>query len=226
MGFPKDVANRAFIECGRYCCICHEKKGSKMELHHIKPKEKGGDDTFDNCIPLCFDCHADVGAYDSKHPKGHKYSEAELKGHRDKWYSIMLYSGGLSNSGYLRLDQDLFQKIRIILPTEMMIKLQTRNFEEYISICQELENFAQECTKPEHEFMDIELETLKKNIASDIRTFMLGLSVNCCRILGVPEAVNQNDLSKWIEATCDSANEIWWKYDEIIRLGRRKLGVQ
>ena len=59
-----------------------------MEIHHIVPKEQGGDDSFDNGIPLCFDCHADVMAYNPKHPKGSKFTPSELREHRDQWFKI------------------------------------------------------------------------------------------------------------------------------------------
>ena len=59
-----------------------------MEVHHIKAKADGGKDTFENAIPLCFDCHAEVRQYDPKHPKGIKFSEQELIQHRDNWYKI------------------------------------------------------------------------------------------------------------------------------------------
>lgn len=87
MGFSSDVAERALASCGRCCSICHKFCGTKIELHHIQQVADGGDDTFDNCIPLCFDCHADVKAYNPKHPKGRQYTESELKRHRDLWYS-------------------------------------------------------------------------------------------------------------------------------------------
>ena len=86
MGFPANVSDKALAACGRCCCICHKFCGTKMELHHIKQKAYGGEDTFENCIPLCFDCHADMGRGDSKHAKGKRYSEAELIAHRDAWY--------------------------------------------------------------------------------------------------------------------------------------------
>lgn len=60
-----------------------------MELHHIVPKSQGGEETIENCIPLCFDCHADVGHYNPKHPKGTRFSDSELRGHRDNWYEMM-----------------------------------------------------------------------------------------------------------------------------------------
>lgn len=57
-----------------------------MEVHHIKAQADGGDDSFENAIPLCFDCHAIVRQYDPKHPKGTRISEKELIQHRDAWY--------------------------------------------------------------------------------------------------------------------------------------------
>lgn len=95
MGFPLNVAQRALISSGRCCCICHKFCGIKIELHHIKPKSERGLDTFENCIPLCFDCHAEVKAYNPKHPKGRKFTESELQSHRDNWYDIVKKTGGI-----------------------------------------------------------------------------------------------------------------------------------
>lgn len=86
MGFPQSVSEKALAASGRCCCICHKFCGIKIELHHIKQVADGGEDTFDNCIPLCFDCHADMGKADPKHNKGKRYTEKELKLHRDNWY--------------------------------------------------------------------------------------------------------------------------------------------
>lgn len=86
MGFPTSVANEVLVRCGRHCCICDKFVGSKIELHHIVQEADGGDDSVDNCIPLCFDCHAEVNSYNPRHPKGRKYTKIELKGHRDKCY--------------------------------------------------------------------------------------------------------------------------------------------
>lgn len=86
MGFSDDVQVAALTACQRCCCICHKFCGTKIELHHIKQKADGGEDTFENCIPLCFDCHADMGKADPRHPKGKHYSERELKKQRDNWY--------------------------------------------------------------------------------------------------------------------------------------------
>lgn len=86
MPFSEEVKRKAFIACGRKCCICHKFCGNNMEVHHIKPESEGGENTFENAIPLCFDCHAEVGQYNPNHPKGNKFTQEELKGHRDSWY--------------------------------------------------------------------------------------------------------------------------------------------
>lgn len=86
MAFPNEVKIKALVACGRRCCICHKFCGNKMEIHHIRHHAEGGNDTFENAIPLCFDCHAEVGQYDPKHPKGTKFSDKELIDHRDNWY--------------------------------------------------------------------------------------------------------------------------------------------
>ncbi len=87
MSFSQNIKEATWIACGRTCCICHKNCGVNIELHHIKPKSQGGEDSFENAIPLCFDCHANVGhAYNPSHPKGNKFTESELKKHRDEWY--------------------------------------------------------------------------------------------------------------------------------------------
>lgn len=60
-----------------------------MEIHHILPQEQGGQDTFENAIPLCFDCHSDAGHYFAKHPKGTRFSPQELKKHKETWFNIV-----------------------------------------------------------------------------------------------------------------------------------------
>lgn len=87
MGFPTNIADEVLVRCGRHCCLCGEYVGQKIELHHIKQVADGGDDSAENCIPLCFNCHAEVKSYNLSHPKGRKFTEKELKGHRDKCYA-------------------------------------------------------------------------------------------------------------------------------------------
>lgn len=60
-----------------------------MEAAHIVDEHRGGSDDEENGIPLCFDCHAEVGRYNDKHPKGNKYTPWELKRRRDRFYEFV-----------------------------------------------------------------------------------------------------------------------------------------
>ncbi len=59
-----------------------------MELDHIVPGADGGPDTIENAIPLCFDCHAEVHAYNPKHPRGRRFTPEELRAHKEQWLGI------------------------------------------------------------------------------------------------------------------------------------------
>jgi hypothetical protein len=54
------------------------------------PEADGGPDTFANCIPLCPDCHAEVLAFNPRHPVGSTpYHKTELIRRRDDWYAVI-----------------------------------------------------------------------------------------------------------------------------------------
>lgn len=89
MAFPQKIKEQILVDSARHCCVCHKSAGLKIEVHHIIPQEKGGEDIYDNAIALCFDCHADAGHYYAKHPKGMKLSPTELKLHKEKWLEIV-----------------------------------------------------------------------------------------------------------------------------------------
>lgn len=66
-----------------------------MEVHHIVPEADGGSSQEDNGICLCFDCHAEAGNYNDRHPRGRKLSGSELRRHRDEWFKVVT-SGQIS----------------------------------------------------------------------------------------------------------------------------------
>ena len=122
MSFTSEVSEKALVNCGRCCCICHKFCGTKIELHHIIQKADGGDDSYDNCIPLCLDCHAEVKAYNPHHPKGRKYTESELKMHRDEWYKKRNETPSFQyNNEHRQIDKQLFEKLYKLLKTNSFI---------------------------------------------------------------------------------------------------------
>lgn len=89
MPFSPDVKLEVLTKSGRHCCLCLRYKGVKVEVHHIDPESVSHDNTFDNAITLCLDCHADVGHYNVRHPKGNKISSAELRRHRNRLWKLV-----------------------------------------------------------------------------------------------------------------------------------------
>ena len=250
MGFPDSVAVEALAACGRCCCICHKFCGTKMELHHIKQKAYGGDDSLENCIPLCFDCHSDMGRGDPKHPKGKRYTVEELKLHRDNWYK-KVRDGGYSIEESLENrcteDIELFQRI---------CKLFTPSIREWLnetdlggmhphSTFLGLAEYLHECDDPLSEFIDPEMEKLRGNLVSAISKFLAFKATNTFLkdIGGTTYCVTRSwmvDHEDWYPHTMsyeeysikfaeevqklnDLATDVWDKYCEFARQGRHRL---
>ena len=90
MPFSLNVRLEALIMCQRQCCLCHQRKHTRIQCHHIVPEADSGPDSFDNCIPLCPDCHAEVMAFNPKHPVGGTpYHPQELHRRRNDWYAAV-----------------------------------------------------------------------------------------------------------------------------------------
>ena len=82
---PKQWA--AFKEAKREPCrVCREKPGTS--LHHIVPRDFGGDDVADNLAPLCFECHILVTLRDDGPCK------ALLASLTDSEYAYLIEKGG------------------------------------------------------------------------------------------------------------------------------------
>jgi len=87
MPFPRHIRQEALDRSGRHCCICHLNAGRDAEVHHIVAEADGGANTLDNAILLCSKCHGEAGHYNPRHPRGTRYAPAELRRHRDAWWT-------------------------------------------------------------------------------------------------------------------------------------------
>lgn len=74
--FTREIAERVLIRCRRHCCVCGKFCGTRVELHHIEGHD---DNSENNAIPVCFDCHAEIMHYNAAHPRGRKYQASELR---------------------------------------------------------------------------------------------------------------------------------------------------
>ncbi|MEZ4591594.1 MAG: HNH endonuclease [Chloroflexota bacterium] len=230
MSFPQKIAEQALLDSGRHCCICHKFCGFKIELHHIVQRSEGGEDTYDNCIPLCFDCHAEVKAYNPKHPKGRKYTDSELRAHRNRWYEKTKNTfGPLANPDYIELDRKLFTQIREILKSNGVILFLREH--DYggsfdLEIHDELEDFLHFCKAPEVEFLDIDMEGLRISLESDIRKFWIALGEDTFPLPGkrernrIPRDPMQDlELVSWFQTKANSEEE----FEELIAQQRKHI---
>jgi hypothetical protein len=56
-----------------------------MQIHHIIPDADGGSGEYENGIPVCLDCHAEIESHSNM---GRGFTAAELRQHRDHWFAI------------------------------------------------------------------------------------------------------------------------------------------
>ena len=87
MAFNRQKVSRLLAQCHRRCCVCHKFCGVKMETHHIE-QNKDDKDHIDNCVPVCFECHAEIKLYNPDHPRGRKFLPDELRKHKKQWLEI------------------------------------------------------------------------------------------------------------------------------------------
>ena len=250
MGFSEKVAAEALLLCERCCCICHKFCGKKIELHHIKHKANGGDDSLENCIPLCFDCHADMGKNDAMHPKGKQYSELELIGHRDRWHakiknSIYSTNGNSTNES----DKKLFQDICRVFSSDIRYWLSEADLGGYhpYTVFEPFVRLLDISKDPLNEFVHVEMEKLRGNLLNTIRKFISYKAINTFvrNISGeemcvtrqwmtnhtdwVPQDMSCKKSSTQYESEAQELNrlatEVWDSYCIFVRDGRRLLNL-
>ncbi|MBV9676895.1 MAG: HNH endonuclease [Acidobacteriaceae bacterium] len=180
--FPPKVKTQALVAVGRHCCLCHKYCGTKIECHHIVPVEEGGPNTRANCIPLCFNCHAEVQSYNEKHPKGNRFRPEELKAHRDNWYKQVRSGFQEDVRPIYEADRKLFADFLRILPSNGMAVYQLRH-EPFGSTFRweagdALREFLNEREGPEYEFLDTELEQLRVDLRKCILELIDAIATN------------------------------------------------
>ncbi len=240
MGFSPAVAEQALVACGRHCCLCHKFCGTKIELHHIVPRSDGGMDEVDNCIPLCFDCHAEVEHYNVRHPRGRKFTAAELRAHRDQWYARQLEtSASIRAPESMALDRQVYARLKEILPSDGSIHfIRFNNFAGFsfpLTQLGDLDRFVYACEFPEFEFIDPDHEGLRADLHEHIRAFLQMIGVNTWPLKEPGERRNtvppeweyeQPDrFDKVVDELHQLTSRICDTYDAIVRLARRRLGV-
>jgi len=236
MSFSPKIRDDAFLKCGRYCCLCKKFCGTKIELHHIVHKSEGGEDTLENCIALCFDCHADMTSYDHKHPKGSKYSVAELKRHRDSWYAEKKSMHSLAvDTTKLEVDRKTFKNFLQELPYQGALEfIEKHDFGASFrrSRLEPLDRYLEKESDPLCKFLDDSLENLRRELVDAIFEFREYLSLNTWPMeerdwQGIPHEWEFQQRDRQI-TTINNLNtlsvSVYVAYNELVVQCRKRLG--
>ncbi len=237
--FSADIKSQAMIACGRRCCLCHKFCGVGMECHHIIEVTHGGSDAFENCIPLCFDCHAEVGHYNNSHPKGVKFSAEELTAHRDTWYSNVSRGATQMASEYIEMDRSLVRKlIGLLGGYESMRHFRSHDYGNLYSdeVEKRLSDFFHESEKPGCEFFDLLVEGAFAELMNSVVQYRFA-SVNrvWCEVsglAGVPQEWcnraegSEKRFCEAVEVMNGKAGAIWDSYSLFVREVRRRLRIE
>lgn len=209
----------------------------KIECHHIVKESESKDNSIDNCIPLCFDCHADMSSYDPTHPKGTTYRSDELKRHRDNWYTkIASAPSPQYTEKHENLDRELFQRIISILPWHgSMSFIDTNNFAGFsfdTSMLNQLRNFDAIGEDPSCEFIDPTLDSLRVELKSHVETFLIAIAKytfprdNARNSIPMDwELENPKVFKEAVEAIHKHSQNAVTTYKSLIREGRHRLAV-
>ena len=74
--FDDEIKKKVLLWSDRHCGLCDKTCGVDIVVVHFDDPE---DNSLDNAIPLCYDCHGKIGRYNPEHPLGTKYKIKELK---------------------------------------------------------------------------------------------------------------------------------------------------
>ena len=138
MPFNRDEVADLLAKCRRHCCICYRFCGIKIETDHMVPEGEGGSNKIENAIPLCFECHAEVHLCNNEHPRGRKYTPAELRQHKEQWLDLCENKPSVLLQGQNRVDSGVLSAVISelefnLLCADLRISFETREFHNAIS---------------------------------------------------------------------------------------------
>jgi hypothetical protein len=204
-----------------------------MECHHIVPQSKGGDDSYENCIPLCFDCHAEVGHYSDDHPKGTKFSSAEVRGCRDHWYSA--YASGVVSGApgeHEELDRKLFLRLYDLLGGSKRMQ----HFREHdygggfqIKIEHGLSDFEREAGFPQTEFFDAQMAGALGDLVGAVRAYQhaavgrVWFSGEYASIPAEWQGTQDERFDEAVETMNQVATKVWDAFVQFVKTARIRL---
>jgi hypothetical protein len=176
-------------------------------------------------------------SYDHLHPKGTKYTSAELRRHRDEWYAKVKASPGSSYPASSK-EQDTvaFGWLVEQLPYDGLIDyIERQDFGApfKLSRLDPLEAFLSKSENPFYEFIDADLEGLRGALCATMQEFMGYMSVHTWSMhnsdfQAIPREWEDQQPKRFIETIThlnDLSRKLVAAYRSLVRDARRRLGV-
>lgn len=86
MSIAQKLVDQIMVLCARHCCVCRRYRPLNLHVHHIEEQAVGGDDSEDNLIATCANCHAEVHTTTKL---TRRFTSNELKLQRDAVYKLV-----------------------------------------------------------------------------------------------------------------------------------------
>ncbi len=205
-----------------------------MHCHHIVASNKGGTSDLENCIPLCLNCHAEVGQYDDLHPLGLKYRPDELRKRRDSFYASISSQNSSPNLERVATDRATLLGILAKLPgnSDAVYLLKTMDFGGYFewSTLESLRSFIRDHKGPEHEFLDEHLEEIRAQLIEKFVSFLRLLALytvdDGSRLTSLSRTLRDNDETLFRQRQDElneAATDAYETYVNFVRTARNSL---
>jgi hypothetical protein len=237
---PPDIELKVLDQSRRRCTLCFHLKGDLSEKHgqiaHL-------DDNRANCAEdnLAFMCIEHHSLYDSTTSQHKNYTLQEAKTARSRLYQAItngdhITAGSpraLPNAGMDADRQSLASLVELMAETGSIDFLRTNNFAGWSFERSRLDGIQQASARnrPEHEFLDTDLEPLRANFRAACHAFMNYAAENTFVVgiagrQGIPEEWETQQperFRKTVKEIHEAADKVCSSYDELIRAARKRL---
>jgi hypothetical protein len=236
---PLNIEALVLVRSRRRCALCFHLEGDLAEKHgqlaHLDDNPANGAE--ENLAFLCFVHHS---LFDSKTSQHKNYTIAEVKAARDELYAAIRDNRHIAHrptaiSRRLTDRKALDDLIQLMTETGTMRLLHDADFGGWSFPWHEVEGldqFVRESQGPEREFIDLELEALRRDLVGASEAFLSAFTRNTHRVpwtpryRAVPRAWEDEEPERFAEAVDalhGAAARVYTIYEALVRLGRTRL---
>lgn len=193
----------------------------------------------DNLAFMCLEHHS---LFDSKTSQHKNYTIQEVKSARSNLYKLVSEGRHLTPVAavsYSRFETDrkILQELLEVLPSHGVISfLRHHDFggPYRTTSIEAIRQFVNNFDGPDHEFLDEQIESLRKDLHSSCTDFLHALAHRTFRVefadgfLSIPSDWKTDKTELWERARAEintAADELCKSYDDLVRTARRKLAT-